>query len=115
MFGGERIDHRVVFPAGIIKQGDEITGTKPQHPAQMRELLTVDDAAAPVNLFFRQKKTRHEDSIFSSQQQGYPFLPTPALQEAKFFSEKTNNGARSLIQDPRQNEISCGRYSSLQV
>src|SRR5580765_4722005 len=80
----------------------------------MRELLTVDDAAAPVDLFFRKKKTRHEELIFSPQQQSHPFLPAPPLQEAKFFSEKTNDGARSLIQDSRQNEIAGGRHSSLQ-
>src|SRR6266850_6251000 len=80
----------------------------------MRELLTVDDAAAPVNLFFRQKKTRHKDLIFSSQQQSHPFLPAPTLHDAKCFAETANDGARFLIQDSRQNEISRGRYSSLQ-
>ena len=60
------LDNGLIFPAGIIEHRHEIAGAKPEHLHQVSELLTVDNAAAFLDVCLRQKKPGHNNSIAGS-------------------------------------------------
>jgi hypothetical protein len=80
----------------------------------MREFLTMDNAAAIMDVYLRQKKPGHKGSTLTLQQQAYPFPLSSPLQHKKTFRKTAENILRFGMQDSRQNEISMACHPRLQ-
>jgi hypothetical protein len=80
----------------------------------MREFLTMDNAAAIMDVYLRQKKPGHKGSTLTLQQQAYPFPLSSPLQHKKTFRKTAENILRFGMQDSRQNEISVACHPRLQ-
>ncbi len=99
-----------MLPTGVVKHRNMVAGNQTQYSPQVRQFLTVQDAAIAAQVCSRHEKTRHGAASLSLQEQRHPFARPLAFEDSEARGEPAGDGARFPMQDSGQNEKSF-RYN----